>query len=317
MKKKLLTLLFATILSISLIACGGDSSSTQSEEVDASKKTEDSNHEVNETEPVEEDTNEETPVEEDTNVSSEVTIAEQEVLNQDGILITVTGLDMNGFYGPEIQLLIENNSEKNVTIQARSSSINGYMVDMQMSCDIVSGKKANDALLIMSDELETYGIDAISDIEFGFHIFDTETWDTYLDSDMITLTTSVNGTYNQQYDDSGDILYDNNGIRIISKGLSEEALMGPEMLLYIENNSDQNVTVQSSDTSIDGFMIETILSPEIMPGKKCLAGLTFLGTDLEANGITTIGSVETSFHIFNTDTWDTIEDTSPVVITLN
>ena len=132
MKKR--ALLIAALTAATLMACGGDSS-TATDKTGAVIET---------AEAEENDTAEEIAEE-----SDEIAIEEQEIYNDNGIVITATGLVLDGFTGPEITLLIENNSDKNITVQTRNSSVNGYMMDLQMSCDVVAGKKANDEMSIM------------------------------------------------------------------------------------------------------------------------------------------------------------------------
>jgi len=78
---------------------------------------------------------------------------------------------------------------------------------------------------------------------------------------------------------------------------------------------DLPITVQARNTSVNGFMVEPIFSCGIVPGKKALDGLTFFEDDIIGNGIDTITEIELSFHIFNTDSWDTIKDTELIIIT--
>lgn len=85
------------------------------------------------------------------------------------------------------------------------------MADLQISADVAAGKKANERMSIYNTSLEEAGIENITDIEFSFHIFLTESWETVTDTDQITIKTSASGNYAQAYDDSGDIIYDNNG----------------------------------------------------------------------------------------------------------
>ena len=249
--------------------------------------------------------------------SKDVSIETQELYNQNGIVITATELNIDGTWGPEVKVLIENNSDKNVTVQTRNSSVNGFMTDIGLSCDVAAGKKANDSLILDRTTIELCSIETITNIEFSFHIFDSETWDDIVNTDMISITTSANGNYDQSYDDSGDVLYDNNGIRIISKGFVEDGIFGPELYLYIENNSGQNITVQARDTSINGFMIEPNMSDDVVSGKVNLGGMTFFESDFELNGITDVETVETAFHIFNTESWEDIDSTSPITINCN
>lgn len=313
MKKRSISLVLFTALFIS--ACSSSTSEAPIQPASVSQKN-------TETQPVSSDIAESVSLPEETETeegqSGDITIEEKEIYNQGDIIITATGLKYDGLLGPEVTLLIENNTDTNITIQTRNSSVNGYMADLQMSCDIAAGKKANDGMAISTSELENCGIDTIANIEFSFHIFESDSWDTYADSEPIILTTSAGDNYQQVYDDGGDVLYDNNGIKIISKGLlTDDSFLGPQFLTYIENNSDQNITVQARDTSVNGFMVNPSMSAEVCSGKKSISSMTFLSSELEENEITEFENIETSFHIFYTDGWDTIADTEPITISFN
>ena len=54
-------------------------------------------------------------------------INETVLVDEAGIKITAKSFDPNGFWGPEVKLLIENNSGTDLTFQARNASVNGYM----------------------------------------------------------------------------------------------------------------------------------------------------------------------------------------------
>ena len=124
--------------------------------------------------------------------------------------ITAKSLDEDSLFGPELKLLLENNSGKDLTFQCRNASVNGYMIEPMMSVDVVDGKKANDSLIFMKSDLDACGIDMIADMEFSFHIFDTNEWEDYLDTDVIPLKTSAADTYEYTFDDSGDLAYEGN-----------------------------------------------------------------------------------------------------------
>lgn len=59
----------------------------------------------------------------------EITIAETVLYEAEGVKITATGFE-DGWMGPEIKLLIENNSEKNVLVTSEAVSANGYMMPL-------------------------------------------------------------------------------------------------------------------------------------------------------------------------------------------
>ena len=243
------------------------------------------------------------------------TITETVLVDEPGVKITAKSLKDDSLFGPEIKLLIENNSGKDLTFQARNSSVNGYMISTMMSVDVADGKKANDAMTFSNSELEACGIDTIADMEFSFHIFTTEDWDTYLDTSVIQLKTSAAETYEYTYDDSGDIAYEKNEVKIVVKGLQDDSILGPGIVVYIENTGNKNITVQARTVSINGFMVDPLFSSDVLAGKRCVDSITFLSSDLEENEITEIETVELSFHIFNSENWNTIADTDTVTIT--
>lgn len=308
--KKFKVLALCLVMSLfAMMALGsGSSSSGADKEISSVGSTDSSNSNTADTEA--------TVEVENTNQATQagVTVEETVLLEQDGIKITATGMD-DGLLGTELKLLIENDSSTNLTFQARNASVNGYMVDTMMSEDVAAGKKSNTSLTFSTSGLKDCGIDTIANMEFSFHIFTTDGWDDFLDSDIISLDTSAAGSYTQNYDDSGEVFYDKDGIKIIGKGLSSnDSFFGPGLIVYIENNSSKNFTVQVRDTSVNGFMIDTSMSEDVIVGKKAITAVTFFSSSLEENGITDITSIETSFHVFDMESWDTIVDTDPITI---
>lgn len=244
---------------------------------------------------------------------SEVTVEPMVLLDQDGVKIQAKELAADSLFGAELKIFIENDTDKDLTIQCRNSSVNGYMVETMISADVAAGKKANDAITFMSSDLELCGIETIADMEFAFHIFTTEDWDTYLDSDLVQVKTSAASTYSYTYDHPGTQVYEGKGVKLVAKGLNtEDSLFGPGLVLYIQNTGDKSVTVQARNASVNGFMVDTMFSQEIMPGKHAVSEITFMEADLEENEITQIQDVELSFHIFDSANWETIEDTETI-----
>lgn len=300
--KLFIGVLLATII---LSACGDE---TESSPTKPSEKQEEI---VSSTDEVSENSSPETATS-----KTELSIEKQTIFEQDGIVITVTGISEDDIFGPELNLLIDNASDKNITVQARKTAVNGYMVSSSMSCDILSGKKANDSLTFMNSDIENCGIDEITNLEFSFHIFESDSYDKLYDSELIKLTTSLAEEFTQTYDDSGEVLYDENGVKIIFKDLdTDDSIFGPQIMLYVENNTEQTVTIQARNTSVNGFMIDPSISTEITPGNRAVSGMTFMKSQLEENNITDFENVETSFHIFD-DNLGTIADTQPIMISL-
>ena len=86
------------------------------------------------------------------------------------------------------------------------------------------------------------------------------------------------------------------------------------MILYIENNTDQDVTVQTRDVSVNGFMTEASMSEDIVARKRAISAVQFYSSDLEENSIEDITDVELYFHIFDLESWDDIFDSDVISI---
>ncbi len=111
------------------------------------------------------------------------------IFDQNDIKVTAKSLDPTGsIFGATASVLIENNSSKNITVQARNSRVNRVMVDTLFSCDVLAGKKAFDDITFMKSDLEKNSIKDINEVDLSFHISDANSWNTILDSEPITIT---------------------------------------------------------------------------------------------------------------------------------
>ena len=250
--------------------------------------------------------------------NASISIEEAVLLDKGGVKVTVKGIDTTGWIGPEIKMLFENNSERPVTIQARNVSVNEYMIEPMMSVDILPGKKANDTMTLSNSDLKLAGITTIANIEFSFHVFDSETWNNIFDSEVVRIETSAEKSYDYTFDNSGNRVYYNHGVEIVIKGLAqEESWLGREIIVYIHNENDKNITIQARDVSVNGFMVDPIFSCDVVAGKHAMDTITIMNSDLKKNEIKNIESVELSFHIFDEDSWDTIDDSPVVTLTFD
>lgn len=110
------------------------------------------------------------------------------------------------------------------------------------------------------------------------------------------------------------VIYDQNNIAVTVKGLEESLFYGAEFNVLIENNSDVNIIVQSRNASINGFMMDPVFSCEVAAGKKANDSISFMSSDLEIAGISTIQSLEMNLYIIDADTWDEIDESDVILI---
>ena len=229
--------------------------------------------------------------------------------------VTATGYE-DGWMGPEIKILVENDSSKNVLVTSASVSVNGYMMPTAaLYAEVAAGKKANETLSIMSSELDQSGIEMLAELQFYLQIQDPETWETITTSDLLTLTTSA-APYEQPVDDSGDVLYDSDGIRIICKGLKHDIIWDGTVVFYMENNSGKEISIYAENVSVNGFMQDVGLWSDLSPNTKIIDGMSMIDlSDLEIENIDQIENIEFNLRIVDANTWEDIVTTD--VLTLN
>ena len=124
----------------------------------------------------------------DTLLASDETGAdEQTIYDQNNIKVTYLGYDPNGNWGPEIQLYVENNSEKEYLVQVRNFLVNGIPVAPQLSIRFYSGESGPAPLIILRTGLSSNNISAVESVEFSFYFMESSTVVNVIESDIITL----------------------------------------------------------------------------------------------------------------------------------
>ncbi len=247
-----------------------------------------------------------------------LSIPEAEIYNAEGIRVMVTGLN-DDLFGTSISITTENNSDKNVVVTTHRLSVNGYMMPVSgLYSDVAAGKKANDILTLVSSELEQSGIDTIRNVEFYLHISQEDSYETMAKSELISLKTSAFGTAEQMPEDSGELVYDSSDVRVICKGLKQDALWDGTVVFYIENNSTQPITVYAENVSVNGYMVDVSLWADLRANTKIVDGMYLMDLDsLSLNDIHGVKNLEFSLRIVNGDDWNEIDKTDPITLTFS
>lgn len=216
--------------------------------------------------------------------SADFALDQQEIVSQDGVVITIEGAS-DGDWAPTIETSVENQTDKDITVMVENASINGYMIDPLCSFNVAAGEKVTDTMEFWDAHFDDTGITDIASVKLQFHVVSSDDWDTLFDTDLITLQVPGMENYEQAYDDSGVLLYEDDNAKIVAKTLSEY-YGDADVILYIENKSDQSYTVQARDEYVNGIEIESIMSTDITPGDHAISAMSFAGSDLEENGLT-------------------------------
>lgn len=221
-----------------------------------------------------------------------ISIDEQVIFDQDGIVVTVKGLEFNN--DPELLYSIENNSNQDIIFKTENVVVNGFTDIVDSSRNVSMNKKINGELKFISYTLNRADIKVIKEISFDLKILDSDSEELY-ETQTITLTTNGSESYIQEVNDSGNVVVDANGIKIIEQGLNEK---GNAIMLYIENQSGKNIMVESRDDKANGSDCSGILIVPVVNGTKAVSEMTCFSSEY-LDGIEKIDTYEHRFHIYN------------------
>lgn len=296
MKRKMLAVVLAAALSVTMFACG--SSDTDTASSDASGEAE--NTEVSDSG-------------EDEGSSEEIAFESQTVIDDDEISVVITGIETSDLWGTmSLNLELENKSDSvTYMVSARDVSVNGVMYDPLYADEVSPGNKAVGSVDFSTATLEEYGLDQITDIEINFYIYDSDTWEDYTDETVHVYPYGEENAsvFERTAQDTDEILIDDDYMSLIVVGYDPEGLFGYTVNAYVVNKTDAEVMFSIEEASVNGYMCDPIWADEVKAGMSAFESIYFYDSSLEEIGITDpeneIETIEFVFTAYDNETFDT------------
>lgn len=231
-----------------------------------------------------------------------VSISEQVLFEEQGVRLTARTIE-ESWSGIDITVLIENDSDVPVTVQARNVSVNGFMFeDIAFSSSVTAGNRANDNITFLSSGFERSGIETMGTIELSFLVFHSDSWNDIFQTEPVVIETSAAGQVMQAMPATIQTIFEQDGVSVAFMGV-EESWLGTDVVLFIMNDTDEVITVQTRDEAVNGHMVFGIMSATVMPGKVAVDTIGFGSWELERDNITEIETVEFRLNISAGDSW--------------
>lgn len=228
--------------------------------------------------------------------------------DQSGVRIVSEALITNKDGEQSILIEIENDSSELVYCTTSDIALNKMIVYSALwSSNAVAPHTrcvANLSLLALLDEeyWDLFGISEIGEISFTF-VGTDGAWTEITSPHKVSIALEKKMS---PINNKGDEVYNEDGIRIISKGLMEDTSEYSEdihMLFLVENNSSDIIEIDDSydSLSVNGYMIDYMNSIREIPAGKCaLVDVAIDEYSLQDNGIagiTDISETEITFEI--------------------
>lgn len=242
-------------------------------------------------------------------------LPEQVIYDSEGIRITVKGLEENTMTGTRVRVLVENGTERNIAFSADLFVVNGVTMPGYLYTEVAAGMKANDAIELYRDSLETAGILKIGTIRgVDARIVDTDTYDT-LRRVPFEVETAYEEHLDYEPDESGVELYSTEDVTVIAQVISDE-FYGKTARLLVDNDGDRDVIVEAENVSVNGFTLDAWLYDTVCAGTVRYCQLDLFEMGLAENGIEQIEDVTFRLNILDAESYDTLAQSEQLTVTV-
>ena len=233
-------------------------------------------------------------------------LAEQTLLDAEGVTVTATGLSDEGFWGPVLNYHVKNDTDKEIMVVSKGFAVNDFYDIGSMYCTVPAGEEADDFIYLPASNMEVAGMEYLGKLEVQVAVIDPETYDTLAEGELVELRTS---DYDEawQVDPEGTVIYEGSGITIKYLGaIDNQEWENYSMNFCLENTGDCPVYVSCDEMKLNGVSVEPWFYAEMLPGKKTIAGVGFSTSEFAELGIGTPETVEMTFTATDTETDDEV-----------
>lgn len=204
--------------------------------------------------------------------------------DENDVRVLASWQDGQAYSGP-VMIYVENFSDRDLAVYTDPLYINGFLMGYSSYyCEAAAGETAGAGLWIDSDDLERNGIETVAEILFRLTVFDLETYETRGRNDFVRLSCAVPEGFVQNVDDSGQVLFERDGFRVICKGIQGDVCVDAGLLLLVENEGGQPADMYIAESYVNDQEAEVYLWCELQPGTRgvvsaALYNLPNLGVD--------------------------------------
>lgn len=239
------------------------------------------------------------------------------LFDQRGICVTSQTLITTSDGDKVLFLEVENTSSEQVFVTVGDFHVNGLMIQSKnFSTETINTGKRRVITAKLTNMLdnaywEIFGLTELADITFTLQLEDSDSNTLCAPKEISVAVPGIRSSF----DDRGEELYSGNDVRIVFKGLTEDALSYSDdihALFLVENSGSTLVSVRIAhdSVSVNEFMTDTWSSSrDILSGRSAVLELSLRGDSLEENGIGGMDSIE------NIEATFTIRDSSYKTLT--
>ena len=212
------------------------------------------------------------------------TVEETVMWDNEDIKITAQSLTSdNSFY--ILNLQIENKTAEDLYMMASRCAVNGFVAEPVMSVDVPANSTTEGEVKFYRKDVYR---DVVADIKIRFHYNSKKT-------ERVKLETSAAASFDYSYDESGTLLYDENGIKIVCEGFTDDG--NPIIYLYSTGELSEGCVVGEYEIYINGKKARADFCNWVFPHTRNVAEMDISDKDIDGNELGDVESIQVSFKI--------------------
>lgn len=99
------------------------------------------------------------------------------------------------------------------------------------------------------------------------------------------------------------VIVDNENITFTIKEIDDNSFFGYTLKAYLENKTDLELMFSLNNVSVNGFMCDPFWASSVTAGMKSNEEISFMDTEFEANGITTVTEITFTLRVSDNNDW--------------
>ena len=290
--RRLLALLIALALSLSLAGCGGseESASTGMAETEAAAETAEGKTGAGAAQQPDE---------------AQTGFEEIIVFDDEKCLVKITGVDPENDWGYTVKVYLENRlTDENLYFEAGLASVNGIEAGLLFAFGLPAGKNTNEEIRLLDRKLYMPEVGDFTDIELTFAVAPDAL------SGYVAAQESVHiypygeenaVKYVRAAQPEDIVLVDNDDASIIVTGFEMDSVWGYTVDLYLVNKTDRELYLGCYVHSINGIEADLNGSQFVSGGHVAFPSMIWSASALEEHGIETVEEIEIQYWLDDPD----------------
>ena len=289
--RRLLALLIALALSLSLAGCGGseESASTGMAETEAAAETAEGKTGAGAAQQPDE---------------AQTGFEEIIVFDDEKCLVKITGVDPENDWGYTVNVYLENRlTDENLYFEAGLASVNGIEAGLLFAFGLPAGKNTNKEIQLLDRKLYMPDVGDFTDIELTFVVGLSALSDVAAQESVHIYPYGEENAvkYVRAAQPEDIVLVDNDDASIIVTGFEMDSVWGYTVDLYLVNKTDRELYLGCYVHSINGIEADLNGSQFVSGGHVAFPSMIWSASALEEHGIETVEEIEIQYWLDDPD----------------